>query len=72
MRRLMMFGALLLMFCGCSSKVNITGKSDASPVIFPDYKDVTVPVNVAPLNFEVIDSLERDWALMIETAGDVR
>lgn len=72
MRRLMMFGALLFMFCGCSSKIDITGKSDSSPVIFPDYKDVTVPVNVAPLNFEVIDSLERDWALVIETADAVR
>lgn len=27
--------------------------------IYPDYKDVTIPVNIAPLNFSIADSSEH-------------
>lgn len=71
MRRLMIFGALMLIICGCSSKIDITGQLESVPDIFPDYKDVTVPANVAPLNFEVLDTMGRDWMLMIEAEDGV-
>ncbi len=44
------FGCLL---AGCAERTlsdSVYG-SDGPAVIFPDYKDVTVPVNIAPLNF---------------------
>ena len=31
-------------------------KSDQLPEIYPDYIDVTVPVNIAPLTFELLPS----------------
>lgn len=41
----------LAVFSGCSSWKEPSAHSDEYPVIFPDYKDVTVPGNIAPLNF---------------------
>lgn len=40
------------MFAACSPEVPATyGTTDSKPAIFPDYKDVTIPGNIAPLNF---------------------
>lgn len=64
-----MFLSILLFVCGCSSEVRISGKTDVSPEIFPDYKGVTIPANIAPMNFEVLDKSGRKWALKIE-AGE--
>lgn len=41
----------LLLSAGCSPWRTPESVSDAGPQIFPDYKDVTVPCNIAPLNF---------------------
>ena len=41
----------LLLACGPTPE-NVQ-KSDALPPIYPDYADVTIPVNIAPLNFLV-------------------
>ena len=71
MRKLMFSVLLLLLVCGCSRNMMITGESDLVPEIFPDYKGVTVPYNVAPLDFEVMDSRYSDWALKIETGVGV-
>jgi len=47
---------LLLILSGlfldsCNQKVDPDSTSTEKPVIFPDYCDVTIPYNVAPLNF---------------------
>ena len=62
------------LFCfiwACSSDVEVSGRMDSVPEIYPDYKDVTVPSNIAPMNFEVVGDSGRDWILKIE-AGDSR
>ena len=69
MRKMMIFGVFLLFICGCSRDVDFSEVSDISPEIFPDYKDVTIPYNVAPLDFEVMDSQGKEWLVKIE-AGD--
>lgn len=66
-----MFAVVLLIAGGCSVNIMITGESQEIPVIFPDYRDVTVPYNIAPLNFEVLDGLGMDWALMVQTNDKV-
>ncbi|MFA5226159.1 MAG: hypothetical protein WC396_00915, partial [Bacteroidales bacterium] len=41
------------------------------PAIFPDYIGVTVPVNVAPLNFDVTQpGADRVMAVVAGTNGD--
>lgn len=47
----LLFGVLI--FAGCSGNVRISGEIDELPAIFPDYADVTIPPNIAPLNFKL-------------------
>ena len=42
---------ILLVACGPSVPTEYT-QSDQLPAIYPDYAQVTVPVNIAPLSFE--------------------
>jgi len=41
---------------GCSDAIRTDTQCDFSPSIYPDYKDVVVPCNIAPLNFYVCDT----------------
>ena len=59
-----------LIFClslaACNHDIQITGSLNEEPNIFPDYKDVTIPVNIAPLNFVLQDAKEIPTRLVIE------
>ena len=46
---------LLLFFAGCDEKVSDVKQETALPSIYPDYIGVTIPVNIAPLNFNMAD-----------------
>ena len=50
----------------CSHDIQITGTLDEDPTIFPDYKEVTIPVNIAPLNFVVQEAKGQSLQLVIE------
>jgi len=53
---------LLLFICsfiGCGRALETADYLDEYPAIFPDYMDVTIPVNIAPLNFCLQDNSER-------------
>ena len=56
-RRFAVLGGFLLaaaLCCGCREQLPTDViEEPAPPVIFPDYSEVTVPVNIAPLNFEI-------------------
>ena len=72
MRRiLILIGSLVLFVSGCSGNIEIKGQVDTVPVIYPDYKDVTVPSNIAPMDFEVMNPEGDSWALKIETEGRI-
>ncbi len=47
----------------------IAKSNNADYEIYPDYKDVTIPCNVAPMNFSVKDSTDAEFALQIESNG---
>lgn len=55
-----LFG-LISIFCiifllnGCKNFPEATGKKDMIPKIFPDYTDIIIPYNIAPLNFKIND-----------------
>ena len=42
---------VILVFVGCTSQVENPTKTDRLPAIYPDYVGVTIPVEIAPLNF---------------------
>ncbi|MBQ2874027.1 MAG: hypothetical protein IJE85_01885, partial [Bacteroidales bacterium] len=54
----------LLFVTGCSRWTDVSAQSDDIPVIFPDYKEVTVPCNIAPLNF-MVEGADRILAVFI-------
>ena len=45
---------LLILLTGCHSRPQNAVKADQLPDIYPDYIGVTIPVGIAPLNFNVI------------------
>jgi len=61
------FLAILLVWgiASCSDEIHITGALDTSPSIFPDYKEVTIPYNIAPLHFKLTDSCNYEKAQAI-------
>ena len=56
--------------CSCSQNITVEEYKPASPVIFPDYKDVVVPSNIAPMNF-VVEEPSGKMVLKVEYAGEV-
>lgn len=62
------FILLAMLYCvACESIAPISGHTDRVVDIYPDYRDITIPGNIAPLNFNVM--AEGDFALLIEGAG---
>ena len=47
---------VLLVLVGCSSKVKNATKVNELPKIYPDYVGVTIPAEIAPLNFSCTDA----------------
>ena len=52
---------LLLQACGGEDFVTAPDGSAGPLVIYPDYKDVTIPVNIAPLNFRYTFGTVLAW-----------
>lgn len=52
MRKCLALFASMLLFASCGHKISVVGQYDCQPDIFPDYKDVTIPCNISPMNFE--------------------
>jgi len=61
--------SLLLVF-SCSESVQISKKKDLAPAIFPDYIDVTIPPNIAPLNFQLTDTGDMPSRLFLESGNE--
>lgn len=60
----------MLLLPGCSGPGEAADTSPDYPVIFPDYTEVTVPVSIAPLNFQVEDA-EKVKAEFVSKKGDM-
>ena len=52
-----MLGAGCWMMASCTETVNDAKQETALPHIYPDYVGVTIPVNIAPLNFGMVDDI---------------
>jgi len=61
MKRIPPFAAIALcvVFSACSSTPEHVTQTHQLPPIFPDYTDVTIPVGIAPLNFNVMGESDR-------------
>ena len=57
------FCFLLVFVVSCSSWMNPESVLDIEPSVFPDYKDVTIPYNIAPMNF-MVEGADRIQAVV--------
>ena len=64
MKNLFNIIAALMLLTGCDNRVEVAVDCDAP--IYPDYSDVTIPVNIAPLNFLVRNDLAKDVRVYVE------
>ncbi|MBR6279090.1 MAG: PD40 domain-containing protein [Bacteroidales bacterium] len=62
----------LLILSSCSVRVDGTLEKDCPPDLWPDYNGVTIPKNIAPLNFSTtsFDSLDRIEAVLKTFDGE--
>ena len=70
MRRLLVVLASALMLACGSHHDGVKDKMDCVPPIFPDYVGVTVPVNIAPLNF-MIEGVEHLEAVFMRDGTEL-
>lgn len=54
--------------CSSPSRPDVADKQSEKPHIFPDYTDVTIPHNIAPLNFRAVDA-DRYYAEVTGSAS---
>lgn len=55
---------------GCTTMPSATQQIQSLPPLFPDYINVTMPCNIAPLRFALADSCKVDDAWVIFLAGN--
>lgn len=58
----------MCLLTACKSDIKLSGNYDSMPEIYPDYQGITIPSNIAPLDFEVCSNDLGDWALQLFTA----
>lgn len=69
----MMKRNIILIVCLCifsACRLQISGDIGVQPDIFPDYRDVTVPVNIAPMNFEMLSDEGLRWRVVVHGVSD--
>ena len=56
MRKIVSIFVLIATIVSCTEHPSNAVKSDSLPAIFPDYIGVTVPTEIAPLNFNIVST----------------
>ena len=69
MRKVAFFSIFILLTVSCVPKVDNPSPGATEAVIFPDYKEVTITENIAPLNFSFKDDKTRGVAVF-ENSGE--
>ncbi|MBR2194721.1 MAG: PD40 domain-containing protein [Salinivirgaceae bacterium] len=69
MRNLTINILAIIALASCSTKVENAAQTNIELGIYPDYKEVTIPCNIAPINFTISDSAKID-AILISCGGD--
>ena len=55
----LLYYTLIIFLSGCTQYHQAESMSDRLPLIYPDYTDVTFPINIAPPNFRIQERLSR-------------
>lgn len=60
---------ITLLMAGCSRAPKSPQLTGELPVIYPDYRDVEIPVNIAPLNFRMEEASSALWVTFTSKGG---
>ena len=71
MKRLILFSLISVVILGCGRTPENVTKADSLPPVFPDYTGVTVPAEIAPLNFSVEDAERVDVTVRGADGGEL-
>lgn len=64
--------ALAMLFVACSPKAPATySTANSVPTIFPDYTDITIPCNIAPLNFLIEEQADAFITVLKSTSVEI-
>lgn len=66
---------LYFLIVSCTSHPDVPteySKEDRIPTIYPEYTDVVVPPNIAPLNFKLMEGCDQCVARVTNAAGNVQ
>ena len=63
---------LALFFFFCSDSVQVSDTLSERAAIFPDYTDITIPANIAPLNFSLETPVEDARAVLSFSDQQIR
>lgn len=61
----------LFALAGCQYEASVPdsfSETSEKPQLFPDYTDVTCPVNIAPLNFSILNTWSAMYSRSVRTA----
>ncbi|MBE6269143.1 MAG: hypothetical protein E7092_09215 [Bacteroidales bacterium] len=61
---------IMAVSCGAPSLPESPVESKKQPLIYPDYKGVTIPCNIAPLTFEIKEKGATSFVTRFSTPGD--
>lgn len=67
---LIIYIATLVWLCSCTATHENAKEVDRLPAIYPDYTDITIPVNIAPLNFLMRDKGVSDVEVIASLDGE--
>lgn len=62
----------VVFLCSCTGGISDFTPKQEQAKIFPEYKGVTVPVNIAPLNFKVLDDCQAVTVVLKGRKGELR
>lgn len=68
MKRAALLLLVITFSAGCGKRIELSSQAETEPEIFPDYKDITVPCNIAPLNFNYLG--DEDACLLVENGSE--
>ena len=66
MKKAILYSTLFLALASCQGDIQIDQQLKEDAHIFPDYKEVTVPGNIAPLNFQLMNAEDAATQLIIK------
>ena len=65
-RHIGLMGLVMLLVIACNNKPENPVRSDRLPEIYPDYIGVTIPADIAPLNFNMSDEAIEQVDVMVK------